>query len=101
MATGKIKTLFSDIERTEALFPKTKISAVSDEEGIGLDAILDNMVHASELIEDIATVPVNVDTLGGRPAEDYATKVYVDGKIEDLGAVKITIALEDGILKFN
>lgn len=41
MATGKIKTLYSDPEKTEALFPRTKINAISDVDGTGLDAILD------------------------------------------------------------
>ena len=43
MATGKIKTLYSDKEKTEALFPRTKTSAVSDNEGRGLDAILEDI----------------------------------------------------------
>ena len=42
--TGKIKTLFSDKENTEALFPRTKISAVSDDDGTGLNVLLDNKI---------------------------------------------------------
>ena len=40
---GKITTLFSDIEKTTPLFPRTKVSAVSDENGVGLDVILDEV----------------------------------------------------------
>lgn len=40
---GKIQTLFSDKEKTTPIFPRTKVSAVSDDNGIGLDAILDDM----------------------------------------------------------
>lgn len=43
MATGKIKTLYSDKEKTEALFPRTKTNAISDENGVGLDALLDRI----------------------------------------------------------
>ena len=43
MSNGKIKTLYSDKEKTEALFPRTKISAISDDEGRGLDAILEDI----------------------------------------------------------
>lgn len=43
MATGKIKTLYSDEAKTEALFPRTKTSAVSDENGRSVDVLLDNM----------------------------------------------------------
>ena len=39
--TGKIKTLFSDFEKTEAVFPCTKTRAVSDDNGIGLNVLLD------------------------------------------------------------
>lgn len=40
--TGKIKTLFADSAKTEALFPRTKTSAVSDDNGVGLNVILEN-----------------------------------------------------------
>ena len=98
MATGKIKTLFSDMTKTEALFPRTKVDAVSNNVGVGLDAILGDMVHASEYIEDIESVPVNADTLGGRAASEYATSIWVENKISE---AKVTVTLEDGILKFN
>ena len=39
---GTIKTLFSDVNKSEALFPRTKTSAVSDANGVGLDALLSN-----------------------------------------------------------
>ena len=39
--TGKIKTLFSDMGKTEAIFPCTKTRAVSDDNGIGLNVLLD------------------------------------------------------------
>ena len=46
--TGKIKTLFADSAKTQALFPRTKTSAVSNDEGVGLDALLaskSNIAH--------------------------------------------------------
>ena len=36
----KIKTLFEDKEQTKGIFPRTKVSAVSNEDGVGLDALL-------------------------------------------------------------
>lgn len=43
MATqGKVLTLFEDKEKTTGIFPRTKVSAVSDENGKGLDALLDD-----------------------------------------------------------
>ena len=42
MITGKIQTLYSGINDKEALFPRTKIKAISDDDGIGLTNILYN-----------------------------------------------------------
>lgn len=38
--TGKIKNLFEDKDMTISVFPRTKVKAVSDDNGVGLDAIL-------------------------------------------------------------
>lgn len=40
MESGVIKTLFTSVEKDEALFPRTKTRAVSDDNGVGLDALL-------------------------------------------------------------
>lgn len=77
---SKIKTLYSDKEKTEALFPRTKINAVSDEEGTGLNAILDNVLYAGDVV-DSGTNQINADTLGGRPADEYASKSFVATEI--------------------
>ena len=79
---GKIKTLFSDVNKTKALFPRTKIKAVSDDDGTGLDAILEDIIYTGE-VGEAAVVPVNADTLGGRPANDYATENFVKTKIAE------------------
>ena len=76
--TGKITNLFADKAMTIPAFPRTKIKAVSDDNGVGLDAILNGMVHAEEYSPDVATVPLNAETLGGRPANDFALDTRVD-----------------------
>ena len=40
---GKIQTLFSDKAKTTPVFPRTKVKAVSDDNGVGLDALLDDV----------------------------------------------------------
>lgn len=40
---GKIKTLFLDESKTTPMFPRTKVKAISDDNGIGLDAILEEI----------------------------------------------------------
>ena len=62
--TGKIKTLFSDAEKTEALFPRTKTSAVSNEDGRGLDAILADKANKSEIPSKLANP--NALTINGQ-----------------------------------
>ena len=88
MSTGKIKTLFSDKEKTEALFPRTKTSAVSNSEGKGLDAILENLPYFSDTdSSNVANAPLNADTLGGHPASDFALAHDVKNMTyEDVGA---------------
>ena len=44
--TGEIRTLYSDREQTQAVFPRTKVSAVSDDNGTGLNVLLDNKAPA-------------------------------------------------------
>lgn len=39
---GKIQTIFSDAAKTKPIYPRTKIGAVSDENGTRLDFILAN-----------------------------------------------------------
>ena len=85
--TGKIKTLFSDEENTEAVFPNTKVAAVSDNNGTGLNILLDKKVSVSDAISDTSTVPINADTLGGRPASEYASQEFVTDKIAEAALV--------------
>lgn len=69
---GNIKTLFEDKEKTSPVFPITKIKAVSDDNGVGLDAILNTVVYSEEYNGDVATVALNADTLGGKTVDDFA-----------------------------
>jgi len=59
---GKIKTLFSDKDKSEALFPRTKISAVSDDDGTGLNVILENKADRNE-------IPTTADKVGAAPQD--------------------------------
>ena len=81
MAEGKVKTLYSDKDKTEALFPRTKTSAVSNDEGVGLDALMEGLLYSGVEDGEESTVPTDADTLGGLPAKDYATQNYVRNEI--------------------
>lgn len=48
---GKIQTLFSDKDKTKPVFPRTKVSAVSDDNGVGLDALLNEIYYELDNIE--------------------------------------------------
>lgn len=47
--TGKIKSLFEDKEMTIPVFPRTKVKAVSDDNGVGLGALLDTKADKTSL----------------------------------------------------
>ena len=80
---GKIQSLFIDREQTQAVFPTTKIKAVTDDNGVGLNAILEDMLYAGDLEGKAETAPIDADNLGGRPASEYATQNYVATKIAE------------------
>ena len=81
MIEGKVKALFSDKERTELLFPITKTSAITNDDGVGLDAIISDTVYSDTNAIKATAVPVNADTLGGKPADEFATQNYVSAEI--------------------
>ena len=71
MATqGKIVTLFEDKEQTKGVFPRTKVSAISNNEGVGLDALLIDAICVGEDSENTQSLPVDADTLQGYTAEE-------------------------------
>ena len=72
--TGRIKTLFSDAEKTEAVFPRTKIKAVSDDSGIGLNVLIDSKQNKH--------IPVGL-TLNAANWTGNSQKVVVEGVTTD------------------
>ena len=92
--TGKITNLFVDKAMTIPAFPRTKIKAVSDDNGVGLDAILNGMVHAEEYGGEVATVPLNADTLEGKTAADFASASVEESVVSlqrSIGSLKLEV----------
>lgn len=59
--TSKVKTLFSNSAKTEALFPRTKTSAVSNDSGTDLNTILQNKADVSTVnTKQSKHIPVSV-----------------------------------------
>ena len=81
MTTGKVKTLFINKEKTEALFPRTKLNAISDENGVGLDALMEHLAYTDEKSNDIIINTIDADSLNGVPAKDWAQKSFVTSEI--------------------
>lgn len=48
--TGSVKTLYEDKEKTEAIFPRTKMSAVTDSNNKNLEVVI------NEMTADVANV---------------------------------------------
>lgn len=77
---GKITSLYTDKNKTEAILPRTKVKAVSDDNGIGLDATLNqiqsdlsNKVTEAYVKNAIANAQLNGDG-GNIDLSGYATK---------------------------
>ena len=81
---GQITNLFMDKNMTVAAFPRTKTKAITNDNNENLEDILNSVIYSSE--DDTSgdvVASINVDTLGGYPAENYATKNYVSAKIAE------------------
>ncbi len=69
MSTTTVVTLYSDKEKQDVILPRTKVSAVSNENGVGLDALLDSKVSvayatcstAAATAEKIVTIQGNIN----------------------------------------
>lgn len=60
---AKITTLFEDSAKTEALYPRTKVSAVSDENNTSLEELLQNVNTDLVNLGVIADLDIDVSTL--------------------------------------
>lgn len=84
---GKVRTLYTDKTQQEAIFPTTKVSAVTDDEGNGLNTLLEHIAYVDPMDMESAAVLANADLLGGYPASDYAFAEDLKNlKPEDIGA---------------
>ena len=66
---------------SEVLLPRTNTKAITDDKGVNLNAILDQVAYVDTENSEAAVVPLNADTLGGFPADNYASKTYVSNEI--------------------
>lgn len=57
--TGKIMDFFADRAMTIPAFPRTKVKAVSDDNNVGLDALLNSKANATHThtANDVGAVP--------------------------------------------
>lgn len=99
---GKIQSLFLDREKTQPIFPITKVKAVSDDNGKGLNVLLDDKAS-----KDFVTAKIAEAQLGGGGGEidlsGFATKDdlnAVDNKIPTTAA-QIGAAPESHVVDKN
>lgn len=76
---GKIQSLFLDREKTQPIFPITKVKAVSDDNGKGLNVLLDDKASKDFVTAKIAEAQLGGGS-GGVDLSGFATK-------DDLNAV--------------
>lgn len=77
---GQIQCLYKDRSQTEAIFPITKVRAITDDNGVGLNVLLENLNSGSSL--DIGTLQLittsEIDQICGTSVE--VLEVY-DGTV--------------------
>lgn len=81
--TGKIKTLFSDVEKTEPLFPRTKTKAITNDEGVSLDVLLANITPDSLENNSIKAWAVSLNTGAYAYAYAYPSTMDMPAGISD------------------
>lgn len=87
---GKIVTLFSDKEKTAPVFPRTKVNAVSDDDGVGLNVLLDNLQSATTDLQN---------SISTKASTAFYTGVFpVSNWIDSDGCYTQTIAI-NGVLE--
>ena len=100
---GKIKTLYSDETKSEAIFPRTKVSAISDSDGAGLDAILNQLSSDIEAkaTESFVTNAIANAQLGGDNSDidlsGYATKDDISALSNLVGDDKVSEQINSAI----
>lgn len=82
--TGRIKTLFTDSARTEVLFPRTSINAVTDENGTSLKELINNQ----QALIDNKQKKRSVSLLASNWS-DMTQIVSVDGVTEDNSIIPV------------
>jgi hypothetical protein len=92
--TGEIQGLYKDREHTHAIFPMTKVKAVTDDNGVGLNVVLDRLATKDHVSTEIAKAQLsggsgtgNVDLDGFATKDDLASYVMdnaLDSKTANL-----------------
>ena len=86
---SQIVTLYSDKERTDALYPRTKVSAISDDSNTPLKELMTGMVKQEEGgAEEEVVTPINADTLGGKLTADNVV-FYEEEIVDEVGQVVV------------
>lgn len=86
---SQIVTLYSDKEKTDALYPRTKVSAISDDNNTPLKELMTGMVKQEEGgTEEEVVTPVNADTLGGKLTANNVV-FYEEEMVDEFGQVVV------------
>ena len=95
----KVTTLFEDSAKTNALYPRTKVSAISDGSGTGLDALLSNIdAEKQDTLTVGSGISISSNTISAKlPTPDFSNVIadYGDSNTKDF-----TLS-EDAFIKFS
>jgi hypothetical protein len=98
--TGKIMSLFADKEKSIPIFPRTKVKAISDDNGVGLDAILDGMSNdLNTAIDKLSEVAIEytaiISPTWTGSAAPYTQEIAVAGLLEGDDPITDVIVSDD------
>ena len=87
MATGKVKTMFEDSSMRNAVFPRTKTSAISDDSNRSLDVILSEKANVSQLQSPMTTIRITPSSWSSGTYTLYDSRITATSNQEFLPPV--------------
>ena len=79
---GQVRTIYSDAAKQNAVFPRTKISGVTDNNNTGLQALLDN--KAPLVSPNLSGTPTAPTAAAGTNTTQIATTAFVNNALGNL-----------------
>ena len=84
---GQVRTIYSDAAKQNAVFPRTKISGVSDNNDIGLQALLDGKAPLAS--PNLSGTPTAPTAAAGTNTTQIATTAFVQNAVGNYATITL------------